>query len=214
MWQRIRWWILGLVVAVAAGFLLGRAGSGPTAAEKKSADSLAAVARAADAQVAAAKREQAREDSIAADSIRKAKARVIVLRGKTDTAWLALDTSKVTAPVRALLDTAKADLKAERIASDAHVRALEADTLTKKLHADSAWMWVTRITKQRNDAQDQLAAALARRAEPPVTLGASGGGGCVLHNGAVVCGPGAAAGLTLRVKVPVPRWFPRWLGGG
>jgi hypothetical protein len=208
MWKAVRWYLLVAVVAVAGGFLLGRAGTGATAAEKKSADSLAAVARATDSLVALAKQTQAREDSIAADSIRKAKARVIVLRGKTDTAWLPLDTATVTAPLRAQLDAAHHAQLAERKGDSTLIAALEADTLLKRRHADSAWALLGTVTAQRNEAQRQLATALGRRTEPPVTLGATLGPGCLLTGGRVVCGyAGANAGLTVRIKIPLPKFL-------
>jgi len=206
MWKAVRWYLLVAVIALASGFLLGRAGSGATAAEKKSADSLAAVARATDSLVALAKRTQAQEDSAAADSIRRSKVRVIVARGKTDTDWVAIDTAALTKPLLAQLDTVHADLLAERAAGDAHVAALEADTLLKRRHADSAWALLGVVTAQRNDAQQQLNAALGRRTEPPVTLGATLGPGCLLTGGRVVCGyAGANAGLRVRIKFPPPK---------
>ena len=192
---------------MAFGFLLGRMGTGATPEERRRADSTAAAARATDSLIILVRANQRRADSLLADSVMRAKARSATARAKTDTAWLALDTAAVTAPVRALLDTAKADLKAERIAADAHVATLEADTTEKAQHVREAWAMVATVVKQRDDVQKDLDDALARRTEPPITLGGSAGYGTTYANGRLNFGPSAVAGFTVRIKIPLPRWL-------
>jgi hypothetical protein len=209
MWKAVRWYLLVAVIALASGFLLGRAGTGATAAQKQSRDSLALVSAALDRAVHVADSIRAKADSIAAANVALAAAASKASRAKTDTAWLTIEKLVPdTGALRRAVQAGEAAVLAERTAGDRHVATLEADTTQKAGDLRTALKERDAYHAQRDDAQKQLDAALARRTEPPVTLGATLGPGCLLTGGRVVCGyAGANAGLTVRIRIPLPKFL-------
>jgi hypothetical protein len=206
--KAVRWYALAAVVALVGGFLLGRAGSGATAAEKASRDSLALVSRALDAAVHTADSLRARQDSLAGAAVATAAGKVGPARMHTDTQIVAVEVLVPdTGALRRAWDAVPVAVAAERARSDTLAARLAADTLLKANDLRVAYRERAAYQSQRDEAQRQLDAALQRRTEPPVTLGATLGGAVIYHGGAVLLGPGAAVGLTVRVRIPLPRFL-------
>ena len=199
--------LLIALVALGAGFLLGRWGSGATAAEKKSRDSLAVVSKQLDAQLVTLQRQQKTIDSLNAIAVASAAAAVPPARAKTDTIWKTIEhLVPDTGALHDAIIAGKTAVDSERAKSDRHVATLVADTVAKRRAIDEAWAAVVDVRKQRDDAQRQLDAALARRSEPLIGLGAALGPGCVWGAGRMSCGwAGASFGLTVHVRLPRAR---------
>lgn len=206
--KTLRWYALVGVLALAGGFLLGRAGSGKTAAEQASRDSLAAAGRALDAAVHIADSLRARGDSLAGAAVAVAYGHVGPARLHTDTQLVTVEhLVPDTGALRQAWDAVPLAVAAERARSDTMTARLAADTLLKAADLRVAYRERAAYMAQRDEAQRQLDAALKRRTEPPVTLGATLGGAVIYHGGAVLLGPGAAAGLTVRLRIPLPRFL-------
>ena len=206
--KAVRWYALVGVLALAGGFLLGRAGSGATPAERAARDSLAAAGRALDAAVHTADSLRARADSLAGAAVAAAAGKVGPARLRTDTLTVTVEhLVPDTGALRLAWNAVPVAVAAERARSDTLVALLAADTLLKASDLRVAYRERAAYMSQRDEAQRQLDAALKRRTEPPVTLGATLGGAVIYHGGAVLLGPGAAAGLTVRLRIPLPRFM-------
>jgi hypothetical protein len=206
--KTLRWYALVALLALTGGFLLGRAGSGATAAEKASRDSLALVSHALDAAVHVADSLRARQDSLAGAAVTVAAGKVGPARLRTDTQIVTVELLVPdTGALRRAWDAVPVAVAAERALGDTLVARLAADTLLKSASLSVAYRERDAYRVQRDEAQRQLDAALKRRTEPPVTIGATLGGAVVYSGGRILFGPGAAAGLTVRVRIPLPRFL-------
>ncbi len=206
--KALRWYALVALLALAGGVLLGRAGSGATAAEKASRDSLALARRALDAAVHTADSLRAHGDSVAGAAVASAAGTVGPMRLHTDTQIVTVERLVPdTGALRRAWDAVPLAVAAERAHGDTLVARLAADTLLKAKDLSVAYSERAAYQAQRDEAQRQLDACLKRRTEPPITLGATAGGVVVYHGGTLLVGPGAAAGLTVRIKIPLPRFL-------
>lgn len=200
--------VLAAAVALAAGFLLGRMGSGATAAERKQADSLTAVSVALDHAVAVADSIRRVKDAEVSAAARAAAARVWPARTHTDTAVQVVERLiPDTGAVRRAVDSVTASVAVERAAGDSLVATLATDTLALANDVRVAVAEREVYRSQRDSAEAQLARALKARREPAVTLGASLGYGPTLSNGRLVWGINESNGLTVRVKLPLPKFL-------
>jgi hypothetical protein len=206
--RNVRLSLLVVVLALVGGFLLGRAGSGATPSEKASRDSLALVSRALDRAVHVADSIRARQDSLTGAAVAVAAGKVGPARTHTDTELVTVERLVPdTGALRRAWDAVPVAVAAERAHGDTLIASLAADTLFKAQSLSVAYRERDAYRSQRDEAQRQLAAALKRRTEPPVTIGATAGGVAVYSGGRILFGPGAAAGLTVRVRIPLPRFL-------
>jgi hypothetical protein len=199
---------LAALLGIGGGFLLGRASTGATAQERQRADSLASVSKALDRAVAVADSIRRVKDAEVSAAVRVAAGKVGPARTVTDTAiQIVLQLVPDTGAVHRAVDSVKASVLAERVTGDSLVARLAADTLAKSNDVRVAVAEREVYRSQRDAAQVQLAAALKARREPAVTLGATLGYGPTLSGGRVVWGINESNGLTVRVKLPLPRFL-------